>query len=478
MTSNKPKGMDNGERLARFSFWHTVIFLIGISWGFGGKIYWMQLPMILWGSLSIFLTVAGLIYRRNLGKSVSWPLSCLLPAVLYGFWITLSSFNPSFTESTFFETVVYRPTQPISWLPSSAIPSESRSELLLQIGLFLSAFNLALNIDRRHRLVALLYVSTLNAIAIAVFGTVQKLTGADIFFGWQTSPNPAFFGSFIYHNHWGPFALLNIAALIGLVTPLARRSKGRGWTHSPAMAAILGIILLSLAIPLSTSRSTTVVFLFLLSIALVHAFTVFRKKARETGGSTVKPMLLVGFGLAALVSFLFTVGGPILMERIRNTRDQLTEAPERSYAADRFLLYADTWEIYKQRPIAGWGLETYPLMWRRMNTRPTNTDGPLMRYEDAHSDWLQSLAETGMVGTLLLLSIWWTPLWVVRGRFLSDPIGVYLLIGTTLVGAYACIEFPFANPAVVLTFWTFLFVAIRLSQLKASHKVIPNPVQA
>lgn len=476
MTAIKHPGLDQAERLARFSFWHTLIFLVGVSWGFGGKIYWMQMPMMLWGSAAIVLTAAGLIHRRNLGRSVSWPLTCLLPAILYGLWVALSSFNPSFVLTTFYDSIVYRPTDSISWLPSSAIPSESRSELWLHLGLFLSAFNIALNIDRRHFLVSLLYVSTLNAIFIAIFGTVQKLTGSDIFFGWKTSPNPAFFGSFIYHNHWGPFALMNISALMGLVTPLARRSRGRGWTNSPAMAAILGIILLSMAIPLSTSRSTTILLLILLGIALTHAFRTFRRKARETGANTARPMLMIGLGLTALVIYLFVVGGPIIGDRIQATRDQLTEAPEGSYAADRFLLYADTWEIFKQHPIAGWGLETFPLMWRRMNTRPIDTDGPIMRYEDAHSDWLQSLAETGSVGTLLLLGTWWAPFWVMRGRFRSDPIGTYLLIGTSLVAVYACVEFPFANPAVVLTFWTFLFVAMRLSQLKATHRAISKPI--
>jgi len=41
----------------------------------------------------------------------------------------------------------------------------------------------------------------------------------------------------------------------------------------------------------------------------------------------------------------------------------------------------------------------------------------------------------------------------------------WLLSGCGLIALYAWIEFPFANPAVMITFWLCFFTAIRYHQL-------------
>lgn len=471
MNSPKPWHADSEQRLATLTFWHSLIFLVGVSWGFGGKIYWMRNPIIYWGAIGSVLTVAGLIYRRNQGRPIGWTLKCLTPPFFYGIWVLISSFNPSSEVVMFYDTEVHRPIDFITWLPSSAIPSMSCVELVSQCGVFLSAFNIALNIGSRKRLIKFLFIAVSNATAIAVFGTVQKLGGFDIYFGLEESPNEWFFGTFIYHNHWGAYALLNVACLIGLMEPLAKQTRGRGWTNSPAMIALLGIAFLSMAIPLSTSRSSTVLLLLLLGIGLSHAFVTTRRRALENGRSIKGPMFAAGIGLISVFVFLLSVGGPILKKRIQTTINQFEKTDRQSYAAHRFLLYQDTWNIFKMRPIGGWGLETYHLTWRRFNSQPRSTDGPPIRYEEAHSDWLQSLSETGIVGTFLIALTILIPIGIVRNQFWKDSIARYLIIGALTIAGYALVEFPFANPAVTLSFWLSIFIAVRLSQLKVTHRV-------
>jgi O-antigen ligase len=86
-------------------------------------------------------------------------------------------------------------------------------------------------------------------------------------------------------------------------------------------------------------------------------------------------------------------------------------------------------------------------------------------YRDAHSDWLQSLAEHGFIGSALLALCALLPARHLRLRHLTSPLPAYLLAGCTLVLLYAWIEFPFGNLAVVLTWWLCFFSAVHYARL-------------
>jgi O-antigen ligase len=120
------------------------------------------------------------------------------------------------------------------------------------------------------------------------------------------------------------------------------------------------------------------------------------------------------------------------------------------------------------RPWFGWGLDTYGVVFRIYNTFPTPVRGGFKPYyREAHNDWLQSLAETGFVGTMLLALLALVPLARTPWRDSRSPLPRYLLAGCGLVLLYATFEFPFANPSVMIGFWSSLFVARRYLVLDA-----------
>ena len=127
------------------------------------------------------------------------------------------------------------------------------------------------------------------------------------------------------------------------------------------------------------------------------------------------------------------------------------------------------------KPVFGWGLESYGPIFLRYSTVSPGIDGLMNTFEDAHSDWLQSLAEIGFSGTALLLLLALLPLFETwrRLRPKIGPPETWLLAGCVLVALYACIEFPFANPAVVALWWVSWFAALRLIQLESSTGTKP-----
>ena len=88
-------------------------------------------------------------------------------------------------------------------------------------------------------------------------------------------------------------------------------------------------------------------------------------------------------------------------------------------------------------------------------------------HHQSHSDWLQAPAELGVARTALVLLLGAVPLAALRRTGPTGALPGCLLAGCGLIALYAWVEFPFANPAVMLTFWLCFFTAIRYAQLDA-----------
>jgi O-antigen ligase len=107
---------------------------------------------------------------------------------------------------------------------------------------------------------------------------------------------------------------------------------------------------------------------------------------------------------------------------------------------------------------------SYPTVFSFYNTQQPHGDRIPVVYHDAHSDWLQSLAEIGFLGTALIGAAVFIPAFSLR-HYAGGHIPFLLLTGCFLVASYAWIEFPFGNVAVVLTWWLCFFSAVSYNRL-------------
>jgi O-antigen ligase len=104
-----------------------------------------------------------------------------------------------------------------------------------------------------------------------------------------------------------------------------------------------------------------------------------------------------------------------------------------------------------------------------MFNQQVSVEGWVPFYARAHSDWLQSVAEVGLVGTMLIALIGAVPLYPLRRFGRLGAIPAYLLGACALIAAYALVEFPFANPAVMEAFGLCFFTALRYQKLSLSR---------
>jgi len=439
------------------------------TWAFGSGAEWVRTSLACWGSVSIFLLLTFVRDRENWGNCGLRPLRWLWPLAGLNVLTLVACLNPSFRTASFgSEFMLVRIERP-AWLPSSARPASAVYELWLFNALYLSAFNLLVVIRQRRALRGLLLFLGANTLILAVFGTVQKLTHAKgLFFGSVQSPHDFFFSSFIYHNHWGSFAVLMTAAALGLVWHFARRRGDRNFLHSPALTWIIIVLVLAAAVPLSGSRSTSMLLLLLLGGACLHALAQLVRRRRRFKESIVLPLAgAIAAGVLAAGGVWFVARDSIAV-RFEQTRKQVATMRAEGTVGSRAIVYRDTWHMARDKLWFGWGTGSYPHVFQLYLTIKPGTDRIPIYYADAHSDWLQSVAEHGLVGTAFLGLCALVPLAGLRPRHFSSPIAAYLLAGCGLVLLYAWVEFPFGNAAVVLSWWLCFFVAVRYARLETS----------
>jgi O-antigen ligase len=445
---------------------HAGAILIGASWAFGGNIAWAAPALSWFGTLGLFITIATVFARFRQERRSLRALHFLWPLLGYNALVLLSTLQPAFRSGTIYDANVLVPISSLTGWPCSAQPAVSLRELWLFNALFLPAFNLFLCVRNRRILRRLLMALVVNALVLAIFGTLQKLSGSSgLFFGAVASPNKTFFASFIYHNHWGSFVLLMTAVTLGLIFHQSSREDLQPLRNSPVFLGIVGTLILAASAPLSTSRSSTALVGLLLGVTL---FDAIRRQLRtrnpqsRSRGATIAALLLMGIISAYAI---YDLARPIIASRTADTREQVAAMRATGSIGSRAQLYRDTCRMAQERPAFGWGLGSFPVVFQLYNTQESSDRLPVL-YVDAHSDWLESFAETGIAGTALLGFLVLLPAQMaLRRRSRSQPLPAYLFGGCGLVLLYAWIEFPFGSPAVIAAFWICLFSAARLAQL-------------
>ncbi len=410
--------------------------------------------------------------RDGLRRLLRWSAPLLLLAAL----VLASALNPSHRPAFIFDAYLLRPVPHVAWLPSSVDPAGSLRLLACLGGLIATGLSLAFCVQSRGGLRILVLVLALNALLLAVFGTVQRQTGAiGPYFGFVPAANPTWFSTFFYHNHWGAFASLSCAATLGLLFHSLRHVPDRGWQYGPGPLLTLGALLIAATAPLTSSRSATVLMLVLsVTATVVYLRSLLRSTRRHRRRVPVLGALTLVAVIVALGFIVATQSRDVLATRLTQTLTQLSATAPAGYS--RADLYSDTWRMAADAPVFGWGLESYGLVFPRYSTVRPDINGVRGTFINAHSDWLQSLAELGSVGTLLLLAAAALPLveTLRHSRHHLGPLSSWLLGGCALLAAYAWFEFPFACPAVVAAWWVLFFTALRLAQLTPSE-VGPHP---
>jgi len=209
---------------------------------------------------------------------------------------------------------------------------------------------------------------------VALFAIVQQFTGnGNLYWVVPNRYSGWVYGPYVDHAHYA--GLMEMLVPIPLVLAMMNH-----WQRAQRVLFAFAALLMASTIFLSKSLGGIVAFAAqMIVLAIVAAL-------RERSRGQVLMLFLMAVLLTVWLSVL-SPGG--ISERIAPLYDPLGKAA----AGDRLLILKDSLKMVAARPVLGWGLGTFPMVYPSYRSFYTN-----FFVNQAHNDYAQTAVETGLVG--------------------------------------------------------------------------------
>ncbi|MFH0772260.1 MAG: O-antigen ligase family protein [Candidatus Omnitrophota bacterium] len=227
-------------------------------------------------------------------------------------------------------------------------------------------------INTRRRLINALIVIFVSSFITGLDGIYQQVFGHDLFRNFPLFADVKVSATFQFSNNFGTYIATILPVPIGLLFYKVTGKKMRFILFG--LCVLLGVCLL-----LTQARGAWLGFIFgFLLIAFFHSRKSFLTAV----------CILISFGFLA-ISF----SPPIVKEQIRSfanlKMDQST--------GDRMIIWKTAWRMFLEKPVLGNGLGTFMKVFEK--TKPASYHEIVY----AHNCFLQTAAETGIVGLFIFL---------------------------------------------------------------------------
>ncbi len=250
--------------------------------------------------------------------------------------------------------------------------------------LFFAMFATFVDTDDRRRIAVRVILAM--CIVIALIGVGQNFIGRAL---WQRGT----FGPFVNRNHFAGFLEMGVGLASAAIIVRSTRVEMIAFYACAVLVMCAGLVL-------SASRGGILAlgaeFVFLALIALTA-----RSEKREEG-SRVKSLIraggVIGLGAASLLAATLIVGTERLAANFAQAEDTVTAEILNNERFSRRDIWAATIEMVKAHPILGSGLGAYQVAYTRYDP-----SAGTQRVEQSHNDYLQILADAGIVGLALAI---------------------------------------------------------------------------
>jgi O-antigen ligase len=344
----------------------------------------------------------------------------------------------------------------VRWLPSglnapfsaadTKQPPMNAWRLMMILGApWLLLLALRHGLRRRRAYVFLGWVTVLAALAVGAFGVLNQKSYGTIL-GYPVPYNTTCFGTFMSRNHAGVYLYLHAAIALGLMLWHIRRAGENVLRGGPHLAAAFVAFALALLAALTNSTAGAAVALTLLIVAPLLAYWIGFPGSR---GSRRQIMLITGGALVLSAASILLVADlqPIFARfKMKAASYQATGVD------DRAPLRRATWALATEggasgRVWVGYGAGSY--RWisppYQAQQKELQRDGKLFyRAIHAHNDWLEMLAEWGIIGLLPVLAfLGWLFTRLARAFRPGHPETYPLALGLILLGLHATVDLLF-----------------------------------
>ncbi len=267
-------------------------------------------------------------------------------------------------------------------------------QLLIYL-IFLAAGLVCLNSQKRLR--KMVFTIIIFGAFWSFFGILQWLSqigSIELYiYGFRPVNNALPFASFVNKHHFAAFMEMTIGLTLGLL-------YGESTERDKRLLFVIAIVLMGSGLILTGSRGGILSLLGV--IGFVTLFNLISKKknskpsSEKAQGSNTRKFILVGASLALILVLLGSVvflGGDSALMRGAGLSN------EAEISNGRFHFWQTALQIIKDNPIIGTGLDSFGVSFTKYDSWNGN-----MRVEQAHNEYLQILADAGILGLACVIA--------------------------------------------------------------------------
>lgn len=333
---------------------------------------------------------------------------------------------------------------------------------------FLAAADTFINNQNRLRKTVLTII--IFGSIMAFFGILQRLASLEEIYGLRPTGQAIPFASYINQHHFAALLEMTIGITLALIFGEATKKNKR-------IFLITAVVIMGIAIVLTSSRGGMLSLLFV--IGFIVAANVRQKSAAKTNlpiknsSNFRRTAAFLGGGLFL---FLILFGSVLLLGGDESLLRGIGLGNEADVSNGRTHFWQIALQIFFDYPIFGAGLNSFGVAFTHYDTW-----NGTFRVEQAHNDYLQILADAGILGfacvaafIYLLFKKGWRTIGETADPFRrSAAIGALAGCGGILIHSF--FDFPLRTPANAFFFLILTVLATAaIHQPKVSRKRIKS----
>jgi O-antigen ligase len=322
---------------------------------------------------------------------------------------------------------------------------------LIAYFVFFAAALTFVNTQKRLRNIVLLTI--IFGAAMAFFGILQRLASPESgIYGLRPTPHAIPFASYVNQHHFAAFMNMTLGVTLGILF-------GKAAKKDKNLLLIIAAFLMGIALILTGSRGALISLIGVLGFLVVPRF--FGKNSAESSETLQnQSRFYILIGALALILGLF--GAVFLLGEDQSlVRGVGLQANEGDLANGRIHFWTIALKIFFDNPILGAGLNAFGVAFTQYDTW-----NGVYRVEQAHNDYLQALADTGIVGFACVAAFIYLLFKNALSVTKSSPsvfrrsVAHGALAGCFGILIHSLFDFPLRTPSNALFFLTLTTIAV------------------
>lgn len=337
-------------------------------------------------------------------------------------------------------------------------------QFIIYANVWLTVCALWIGITRRKSLHLLLGALVANACILGLVGFVHKASGGVKVLWLREFPGAASFASFVYQNHAGAYFSLLAFTSLGLAVWHFFEGRKRMARSTPSALWLIASLLLVFAVVFSLSRGA-IISLTVFGMAAVIAVVILRFTSSTQSTIPAIVPVLVALGVVGTVAWMVR---QVDFSAVYFRFEQLSklQANDPSVVSRRLAQESAT-AMLGDHWVRGVGAGGFRYLYPEyIRQQPMIYESGRLFWEHAHNDWLEIPIELGAAGTaLLLLAGGYLLLGFWRWGGWRHPLVLMIGLGGGQVMVHGLMDFPFQNPAILVTWWALVIISLRWLEL-------------